>query len=784
MDNMIKFLMNLGEDVTPVEICKSLSLIGRLFNAKSILEPNAGFGEILYYCDYGDSHDAYSVNNEYLKSGMDITNRVNFINKRFLDDDITKKYDLVISQLPFSYGAEPGENTEIFLDIEYICKILSLLNRGGAMVCVVPSRFLSEAYSKNLREEILWRYSVEMVIEIPYDLYKVNYHNVSIIVIKNAMQRDKALVTKYEYGIESILYDYLNETGQCWIDKELLSERWDRHYHSDEFNWLNFYKPSVFKTIGEMAEVLHGPMLQKKDKGDIVVYNSDNYIDGMLILTDDDKYIEKGNISCISNYILLKDDIVVRFHMDSSNNISTYNENFPDAIIDFKYILIRPADDFLKEFISTSSGKSFIESQFKRLMKGGKKGVSAEDIKGVKIPVLEDDDLDIIKKVNSDNLDQNELIERIKNIRGELDKLRSIREEKKQEILRLENEKLRKNCEKSYNMIEIMANEIKELKCKIDYLEDKAAFRENVLDALMEIKNRSQETAALVKKHDKILHGIDDDVKVTRVMVENIYNMMQDIHKIQDNILSKLDNLKDEGDKEAVYKRLVDDIWKLVEDKYEHQVKGKLDELMNKYIEKFSSNGWEKLESDTRNFLITSKVVYYDLKQYDVIDFSPCCIALTKALEREMYKKVFCNMKNFYKSKNYDKRYLPDGLIYHNNGLYNYNFDDKFTLGSVPYLLCVKFSKDRPNGDFIRNKKREALKDFYTEVLFDKNGFENDADIERYIENFANKVDEITEKYRNQSAHKDKLIRTKAEECYSKLIETERLLVEFINKTM
>lgn len=745
-DEWINYMKQNGIDVTEPDICRAMASIGKIFKPGTILDPNAGIGELLYYCSYGQYRDGYSSNEEYINAGRDIDHRVNFIHDNFLNAVLDKKYDLIISQIPFSYGLNPIEGIEEFLDIKYLEKIFKALNDNGVLIALLPGRFLCEEYSIAARQEILNRYSLEMIIELPYESYKVKGHDANIVVVKNAKQVDKVLMCTYDGEVQNIISKYLKNNGEEFINKNLLYERWDKHYHNEEFNWLNYYTPSYYKTIGEMSEVSHGPMLFNKNQaGEVIILNKSNIKNGMILSTFEDKYVSDKDLDELGRFVLQDGDIVVKMKMDIAHNIVQYNNQMPRVMASFDYIVIRPNDEYLKEFISTIAGRKFLEDQFNRILKGPGKNLAASDIENTKIPLFDIRDIRLIEKVNTNTIEEQEILLRLNQIQLELSDIRFKNEKKEKEEL------LRKS-------------------------KDLAGIEElllGLLDYVTEIKNTADEINGTVKESNKI--------------IKDIYAMVQELHSIQDNILERLNSINSEEEKEETYKRLSDKIWDLIDEKYKLSVKNRYKEIENDYMEKFTHDGWNKLDDETRRFLITSKVVYYDLNQYgNIIDFSPCCIALTKALEREIFLNVFIKMKAYFMSnRDIDLGYLPDGLVFSkkdkNAYIYNYKFDDKFTLGSVSYLLASSFEPNRLNDDFTRSKKKDSVKEFLGKYLFREECFKNDNELDDYINSLSKDIDDITKKYRNESAHKNKVKREQAEDCYELIIRTDRILIKFVS---
>ena len=87
-DDMVAFAESINKPVTNVNLCKAMADLARIFNPTSILDPNAGMGEILYYCDYGQVIDGYSTDTDNIAIGRDVNNKINFMEKSFLSENM------------------------------------------------------------------------------------------------------------------------------------------------------------------------------------------------------------------------------------------------------------------------------------------------------------------------------------------------------------------------------------------------------------------------------------------------------------------------------------------------------------------------------------------------------------------------------------------------------------------------------------------------------------------------------------------------------------------------
>lgn len=806
---MVKYAESINKAVTDVKICKMMASLGEVFKPASILEPNSGMGEILYYCNYGKDIDAYSSNKDAIASGRDVDNRINFIEENFLLAKIDKKYDLVISQIPFTYGIDMKNKKEQFRDLDYIEKMLRLLNNDGVLIALLPGRFSFDDYSLKMRQFIMDNYSLEMIVELPYEDYKVKAHNVNIIVIKNKVQRDEVLIVDYNENIDEIIHKYLLGKGDGFISNDRLKKRWNKYYHSDKFNWLNAYRPSKSIILGNVASIISGPFISAtsiKDKGDLILIDRNNLINGRIVPNVNDKYIE-GDTKAPIDYILKDGDLVVNMGMDGYCNVAKYDDRMEAAIIQFRYNIVRSENEYFIEFMNTRSGISFFEDYLNRHAIPPNNRISSEDIKKFEIPVFNLEDLALIEKKNKNNLKEEDIISRLNKISREIKDNRANREKHEIRIKQLqfkvsesEEEKAKKDRE-----IERCNQELSEIKKKENQLiesinlseelfiegydsilKEIESLKSEITSEINEVTSEVNEIKLISNKNTEKIDAIQVSVNEYGRLIEKIHTMVTKIHEIQDDILKKLDKALDEGEKEKLYTDLSNRIWNFIDENYDIKRSQNYDKIEAEYREKFTESGWAKLDSSTKTYLITARIVYEDLKQNDKLDFSPSCIALTKALERELFIHLFDKMRRYFKeqSKEIDLETLPDGIIYKvknkNKYQFKYQRDNYYSLGNIPYTLAHSFS-DMSLSKEKRNIKKESLKEFFTSGAFKEDSFK-DKNIDDYASELAENVRNITIKYRNEAAHKNAVSKVQAIECYNLIIEIDQILIEFINK--
>ena len=156
------------------------------------------------------------------------------------------------------------------------------------------------------------------------------------------------------------------------------------------------------------------------------------------------------------------------------------------------------------------------------------------------------------------------------------------------------------------------------------------------------------------------------------------------------------------------------------------------------------------------------------------IDYSGICILVTKALEVEIFKRFFTNFIN-YLYENYGANYLqyPTALLFKGQKPLN---PEKFTMGNIVRLL-------NPEKDWnitFPQKENNKLKlmEYCKSEVFSKYG---EDEIEEMLNSYASSIDEIKEKYRNPSAHRNQIECKDAKECLDLIIDVEKLLKKMLD---
>lgn len=186
-------------------------------------------------------------------------------------------------------------------------------------------------------------------------------------------------------------------------------------------------------------------------------------------------------------------------------------------------------------------------------------------------------------------------------------------------------------------------------------------------------------------------------------------------------------------------------------------------------------DSWNKMSQSTKTFLISAKVMFNHMVLLDdVIDYSGVCILVTKAIEVEMSKRFYTGFLN-YLSKKYGNNYskYPTSLLFNNCAPLK---PDKFTLGTVPYVLCYCESKYDTASQRINNKAE--LMEYCGSCLFKERTNEI---IESLLAEYGEAVERIRKKYRNPAAHTNELKRVDAQECFDLVLDVEKVLKRMLD---
>ena len=291
-------------------------------------------------------------------------------------------------------------------------------------------------------------------------------------------------------------------------------------------------------------------------------------------------------------------------------------------------------------------------------------------------------------------------------------------------------------------------------------------------------------------KLDLILKQLDNQndsiIQILEIVLKTL-NLTQDINEKIDIIADNLNKIQSHTEKlidTAVTEDELDRIIHVhtnqcIENIFEYKTDILYDDNYNqekiKLMDSFGQNAWNKLSTNSKTFLITSKLMYNKLlNQAEIVDYSGICVLVTKALEVEIFKRFYTNFLNFL-----DEKYNKDYSKYHTALLFQNRIPllpEKFTMGSIAYVLGYKKDRYDSTAQIKNNKLR--LMEYCKYCIF--SGYSQEK-IEKLLNSYASSIEYIRINYRNPSAHRNQIGRINAKECFDLIVDVKKLLKQMLD---
>ena len=187
----------------------------------------------------------------------------------------------------------------------------------------------------------------------------------------------------------------------------------------------------------------------------------------------------------------------------------------------------------------------------------------------------------------------------------------------------------------------------------------------------------------------------------------------------------------------------------------------------------FGISAWDKLDESSRVFLVSSKIMYNRLLlDANMVDFSGVCLLVTKALEVEMtnrFYKDYCSYLREKSFRNDTTMTWPSGLLNRHGKQMKCK---EFTLGCLAYVLCYKHAENSTEDQ--RKSDLLTLLEFAQEKLFIEQLI--DEEMCKQLNQYAEWIEEVRNKYRNPSAHTNQLQQVQAANCFELITDVEKIL--------
>lgn len=299
---------------------------------------------------------------------------------------------------------------------------------------------------------------------------------------------------------------------------------------------------------------------------------------------------------------------------------------------------------------------------------------------------------------------------------------------------------------------------------------------------------------------NKILE-LENKVTYYEMMQNNVNSLCEFLGRIdknvlclikgQETIIGKLDNLSTfiSEEKEIISSKLELYLNNKDYEKYENIIEEYILKISNKILEKYGSNkteayrseekkllalfgedNWKKLNINSRNFLVTAKVLFEEMSAMEKADYSGVCLLLTKAVENELHIRFYTNFLNYLRHTYPDAEW-PSFFTKTDFRGKQLIKDYDFTLGSIKYFCCKGKKYDAYDLEILNAYCKD-------ELLIE---FDTAEAIDRQLTFISNTAEEIRIRFRNPSAHINSVNEIVAIECLEYILDVSKVLIKYMH---
>ena len=184
------------------------------------------------------------------------------------------------------------------------------------------------------------------------------------------------------------------------------------------------------------------------------------------------------------------------------------------------------------------------------------------------------------------------------------------------------------------------------------------------------------------------------------------------------------------------------------------------DKFAKQAIRYMGQSAWDKLEEQSRNWIVSGLLAYHDMKKYDqLLDFSGVCISICKAVEAETRKRYFSCYREYLTEKYGIEaaEKAPYVMIRDSRNSFEKEFveDSRFMLGTIPEVTGIG-KNGKGDNRYVWNEFDAYCMD---ELLIEP------EDAYYTISEHIEYTEKIRRDYRNQAAHGQSIDVIQAKDC-------------------
>lgn len=340
--------------------------------------------------------EGYEINPELCMLAQLLNPEAVIYNRDFIQCETPVSYDAIIAIGLNSYDKRKGYEI-------VIPNLLKLLNPQGVLVFVCTESFLTSSKYEDVRNEILAKYSLEFILDLPDKIIGQSNIPLKLVFIKNVVQRRQVFLADYkESEFVHFLNDYLSEKGDFWINRSDLTYRWDRNYYDPEFLRIEAeLNKQNSQKLSEIAEIISGKVIEKsfrKESGNYRVLNPANIDENGLNLQVRNYFINELKSELYLRRMTLKPGDIIVSLLGIKLKTYIYKEIDPAAVINQNLAIIRSKDnEYIQYFLNTQLGQEIFLKQLRRIHKGAViPRISLEDLKNILLPIQPYSDLNTL----------------------------------------------------------------------------------------------------------------------------------------------------------------------------------------------------------------------------------------------------------------------------------------------------------------------------------------------------------------------------------------------------
>ncbi len=411
---------------TPSNIASIMAELGRTKNPESIVDICCGIGNILY--QYGNCSviEGYDINEKVIELAKLINPHIPFYCEDSLKYSFNRKYDVVFGAFPFGLIRRDTDENILRMESELIRKAMRILNDYGVLVCLVPIGFTFTKMFQNIRKEIINKYKLKLIVNLPPNVLQYTSIVPTLLVIEKSTGSNEVCIITTPNDLNHIVEKYRDHAGDMYVDQKAMVEDWNLRRFSAEYEQLmNLNKMENVRFLHEVADVYRGYSPkhgEKKLKGKYRFITGRNIQNKRLISTKQDKYIDFIENNTFRRAIARPGDIIINLVIDPSRIYFVKKTDHP-FVVSHNCGIIRSAEnDYIISYLKSGQGEKIFTKQAKLATKGSTLAyLSIKELKKLRIPILPLGDLDMI----SDNTIEGSSIEDLKMLKSEIIMLRN-----------------------------------------------------------------------------------------------------------------------------------------------------------------------------------------------------------------------------------------------------------------------------------------------------------------------------------------------------------------------